>query len=50
LHTIPQTSKRRENSQYQAATYDGVGFEGKIYGVSILRAGEVRTISLLSSI
>lgn len=25
----------------QGATYDGVGFEGKICGVSILRAGEV---------
>lgn len=26
---------------WQGATYDGVGFEGKICGVSILRAGEV---------
>ena len=25
----------------QGATYEGVGFEGKICGVSILRAGEV---------
>ena len=25
----------------QGATYNGVGFEGKICGVSILRAGEV---------
>lgn len=25
----------------QGATYDGVGFEGRICGVSILRAGEV---------
>lgn len=28
----------------QGATYEGVGFEGKICGVSILRAGEVRRI------
>lgn len=26
------------------ATYEGVGFEGKICGVSILRAGEVRVV------
>lgn len=29
------------NQRYQGASYDGVGFEGKICGVSILRAGEV---------
>ncbi len=28
----------------KGATYDGVGFEGKICGVSILRAGEVSPI------
>ena len=28
----------------QGATYEGVGFEGKICGVSILRAGEVSVI------
>lgn len=33
-------------SQYQGATYNGVGFEGKICGVSILRAGEVRDLLL----
>lgn len=31
------------------ATYDGVGFEGKICGVSILRAGEVRACVLSPS-
>lgn len=28
----------------QGASYEGVGFEGKICGVSILRAGEVRVL------
>jgi len=32
----------------QGATYEGVGFEGKICGVSILRAGEVSTILAIS--
>jgi len=31
----------------QGATYEGVGFEGKICGVSILRAGEVSVILLI---
>ena len=30
----------------QGATYDGVGFEGKICGVSILRAGEAMEVGL----
>ena len=30
----------------QGATYDGVGFEGKICGVSILRAGEAMEAGL----
>lgn len=29
----------------QGVTYEGVGFEGKICGVSILRAGEVCIIA-----
>jgi uracil phosphoribosyltransferase len=29
-------------SNLQGVEYEGVGFEGKICGVSILRAGEVR--------
>ena len=29
----------------QGASYEGVGFEGKICGVSILRAGEVRVLA-----
>ena len=29
-------------SNFQGVEYEGVGFEGKICGVSILRAGEVR--------
>jgi hypothetical protein len=32
----------------QGATYEGVGFEGKICGVSILRAGEVSVIPVIS--
>jgi len=31
----------------QGATYEGVGFEGKICGVSILRAGEVSIIPVV---
>jgi uracil phosphoribosyltransferase len=34
-------------SMMQGATYEGVGFEGKICGVSILRAGEVSTIPVI---
>ena len=30
----------------QGASFEGVGFEGKICGVSILRAGEVRVLFL----
>lgn len=32
----------------QGATYEGVGFEGKICGVSILRAGEVRFLMIIT--
>jgi len=31
----------------QGAAYEGVGFEGKICGVSILRAGEVSVILVI---
>ena len=34
----------------QGATYEGVGFEGKICGVSILRAGEVSLIPTISPV
>ena len=33
------------NAMMQGASFEGVGFEGKICGVSILRAGEVRVLS-----
>lgn len=34
-------------SSRQGATYEGVGFEGKICGVSILRAGEVSAVQTI---
>jgi uracil phosphoribosyltransferase len=40
LNHLPVVPKTVETPT--GATYDGVGFEGKICGVSILRAGEVR--------
>lgn len=33
----------------QGVAYEGVGFEGKICGVSILRAGEVRVLLVNSN-
>lgn len=41
--TVCYDSIKRRNyfSVFQGATYDGLAFEGKICGVSILRAGEV---------
>jgi uracil phosphoribosyltransferase len=43
LRPALDTNRMHLDSQWlQGAIYDGVGFEGKICGVSILRAGEVR--------
>lgn len=37
-----------ENRSLQGAVYAGVGFKGKICGVSILRAGEVSRTSVFN--
>lgn len=51
IESVIDASSRRREGRFswcadgvlpQGATYEGVGFEGKICGVSILRAGEVR--------
>jgi hypothetical protein len=42
-----QSTYRRSLRFPQGSKYEGVGFEGKICGVSILRAGEVRFHTML---